>query len=329
MVSTPLIQIGPPPAPESDAAVIAEINRLRRERNAVILAHNYQIPAIQDLADFVGDSLALAREATRVQADVIVLCGVYFMAETAKLLNPERTVLIPDPQAGCSLADSITAEQLRAWKAEHPGAVVVSYVNTTAAVKAETDICCTSGNAEKVIRSIPEDQTILFCPDLFLGDYLKRVTGRRNMEIWAGECHVHAGIRPEEVRELITQLPDAELLIHPECGCTSALVWARGQGLLPPQTHLLSTDGMIRHARASTARTFVVATETGLLHRLASENPTKRFLPADRAAVCRYMKLITLPKLRDCLRDLRPAVTIPNEIAVPARRAIERMLAVS
>ncbi|MCS6800915.1 MAG: quinolinate synthase NadA [Chloroflexota bacterium] len=328
MVSS-LIQIAPPPVQESEEELIAQIQQLRKERNAVIMAHNYQIPQIQDLADFVGDSLALAREATRVKADVIVLCGVYFMAETAKLLNPDRIVIIPDPNAGCSLADSITAEQLREWKAQHPGAVVVSYVNTTAAVKAETDICCTSSNAEKVIRSIPEETPILFCPDLFLGDYLKRITGRKNMEIWPGECHVHAGIRPEEVRELLESTPDAELLIHPECGCTSSLVWARGQGMLPNNTYMLSTDGMIRHARASAAKNFIVATETGLLHRLQHENPAKRFFPADRAAVCVYMKMITLPKLRNALRDLQPQVTIPEEIAVPARRAIERMLAVS
>ncbi|GIW05820.1 MAG: quinolinate synthase [Dehalococcoidia bacterium] len=326
---SPLIQITPPPSRESDEELIAQIQQLRKERNAVIMAHNYQIPAIQDLADFVGDSLALAREATRVDAEVIVLCGVSFMAETAKLLNPQRTVIIPDPNAGCSLADSITAEQLREWKAQHPGAVVVSYVNTTAAVKAETDICCTSSNAEKVIRSIPEETPILFCPDMFLGDYLKRITGRQNMEIWAGECHVHAGIRPEEVRELLEHTPDAELLIHPECGCTSSLVWAHGQGMLPEHTFMLSTDGMIRHARASHATNFIVATETGLLHRMQRENPTKRFFPADRAAVCVYMKMITLPKLRDALRDLQPQVTIPEDIAVRARRSIERMLAVS
>ncbi|MFN8532801.1 MAG: quinolinate synthase NadA [Dehalococcoidia bacterium] len=327
MVS-PFIQITPPPVRERDEDLIAEIAKLRKERNAVIMAHNYQIAPIQDLADFVGDSLALAREATRVEADVIVLCGVYFMAETAKLLNPQRTVLIPDQNAGCSLADSIDAEQLRAWKTQHPGSVVVSYVNTTAAVKAETDICCTSGNAERIIRSIPEEQPILFCPDMFLGDYLKRISGRKNMEIWAGECHVHAGIRPEEVRELLEREPDSELLIHPECGCTSSLVWARGEGMLPEQTFMLSTDGMIRHARNSEAKNFLVATETGLLHRLKRENPAKRFLPADRAAECVFMKMITLPKLRDCLRDLRPEVIIPEEIAVRARRSIERMLAV-
>src|SRR6185437_3790716 len=229
------------------------VRHLARERNAVILAHNYQVPEVQDVADFVGDSLGLAIEARSTTSPVIVLCGVYFMAETAKIINPERTVLIPDETAGCSLADSITVEQLRAWKAEHPGAVGVSYVNTTAAIKAESDYCVTSGNAEAVIRSIPEGQEILFLPDVFLGTWLKRSLGRENMEVWMGECHVHAGIRPEEVRARQEAFPNADLLIHPECGCASACVWANGRGVMNPRTYVLSTEGMVKHAATSTA----------------------------------------------------------------------------
>jgi quinolinate synthase len=260
---------------------------------------------------------------------VIVMCGVYFMAETAKILNPRRTVLIPDETAGCSLADSITVEQLRAWKAEHPGAVVVSYVNTTADIKAESDYCVTSGNAEAVIRAIPEDQEILFLPDVFLGTWLKRSLGREKMEVWMGECHVHAGIRTQEILARQSAHPDAELLIHPECGCTSQLVWAYNKGALPAATtRVLSTEGMVRETKASPADTLLIATETGLLHRLRKEVPGKTILAADEGAVCRYMKQITLPKLRDALRDLRPQVDVDPAIADRARLAIDRMLAV-
>src|SRR5919197_1497512 len=252
-------------------ALQEEVRQLARERQAVILAHNYQVPAVQDVADYVGDSLGLAIEASRTDAPVIVMCGVFFMAETAKILNPQRTVLIPDETAGCSLADSITVEQLRAWKAQHPGAVVVSYVNTTAAIKAESDYCVTSGNAEAVIRSIPEDRELLFLPDQFLGSWLKERTGRKNMHIWMGECHVHAGIRPEAIRAKQEALPNADLLIHPECGCASACVWANGRGLMNPNTYVLSTEGMVKHAARSPNQTFLVATETGILHRLHKE----------------------------------------------------------
>ena len=308
--------------------LIAEIETLRRERQAVILAHNYQIGPIQDLADFVGDSLGLAQAATRTDAPVIVMCGVYFMAETAKILNPGRTVLIPDTRAGCSLADSITGDQVRAWKAEYPGAVVVSYVNTTAEVKAESDVCVTSGNAEAVIRSIPADKEILFCPDMFLGAHLERVTGRK-MHVWMGECHVHAGIRPEEIDEQRARFPDSELLIHPECGCSTRYVWAQSAGALQTNgTRVLSTEGMLREARQSNKDTFLIATEVGLLHRLRKELPEKRFEAADDGAVCRYMKMITLPNLRDCLRAMKPEVDVPPEIARRARRAVERMLAI-
>ncbi|MGN6697078.1 MAG: quinolinate synthase NadA [Thermomicrobiales bacterium] len=309
-------------------ALQEEIRALARERQAVILAHNYQVPEIQDIADFVGDSLGLAIEAARTDAPVIVMCGVYFMAETAKILNPERTVLIPDEAAGCSLADSITVEQLLAWKAEHPGAVVVSYVNTTAAIKAESDYCVTSGNAEAVIRSIPAEQEILFLPDVFLGTWLKRSLGRDNMEVWMGECHVHAGIRPSEAVARQQTYPNAELLIHPECGCTSQLVWAHNTGRMPDDTYVLSTEGMVRRSKSSPADTILVATETGLLHRLHKEIPDKTILAADERAVCKYMKMITLPKLRDTLRDSAPEVTVEPAIADRARLAIDRMLTV-
>jgi quinolinate synthase len=318
---------GPAYSPEV-RALQEEVRELARQRNAVILAHNYQVPEVQDVADFVGDSLGLAMEAARTDAEVIAMCGVYFMAETAKILNPTRIVLIPDETAGCSLADSITLEQLRAWKAEHPGAVVVSYVNTTAAIKAESDYCCTSGNAEAVIRAVPEDREILFLPDMFLGDWLKRRTGRANMRVWMGECHVHAGIRPDEVAAKQAQYAGADLLIHPECGCASACVWGKDQGMMAPNTYVLSTEGMVRHAAASPNDTFIVATETGILHRLHKEMPGKRFIAADDAAVCRYMKQITLAKLRDTLRDLAPRVEVAPEVAARARQAIERMLAI-
>jgi quinolinate synthase len=304
------------------------VRHLAREKHAVILAHNYQVPEIQDVADFVGDSLGLAIEARRTDAPVIVMCGVYFMAETAKIVNPDRVVLSPDPSAGCSLADSITLPDLVQWKAEHRDAVVVSYVNTTAAIKAESDYCVTSGNAEAVVRSIPADREILFLPDQFLGAWLKERTGRQNMHIWLGECHVHAGIRPDEIRARQETFPDADLLIHPECGCASACLWAAGRGVMNPHTYVLSTEGMVKHAASSPASTFVVATETGILHRLRKEIPGGTFVAADDGAVCRFMKQITLEKVRDTLRDLAPTVEVPQPIADRARVAIERMLAV-
>jgi quinolinate synthase len=314
-------------APETAALLTEEIRQLRAERNAVILAHNYEYGEIQDMADFVGDSLGMAQFAARSDAPVLVVCGVHFMAETSAILSPEKTVLIPDMQAGCSLADSITVEQLRAWKAEHPGAVVVSYVNTTAAVKAESDYCCTSGNAERVIRAIPEDKEILFLPDMFLGSYLRQVTGRK-MQLWAGECHVHAAIKPAMVEQQRAALPGADLLIHPECGCVSSTMHYLATGAISPEgTHILSTEGMIRHAAQSSFKQFVVATEIGVLHRMRKMNPAKEFFPIDESISCRYMKLITLEKVRDCLRDMTQRVTVEPELAARARTAIERMIA--
>ncbi|MGD0833264.1 MAG: quinolinate synthase NadA [Candidatus Dormibacteria bacterium] len=307
----------------------ARIDRLRRERNAVILAHNYQLPEVQDIADFVGDSLNLSRLATETDAEVIVFCGVHFMAETAAILSPQRTVLLPDLEAGCSLADTITADQLREWKAQHPGAIVVSYVNTSAEVKAESDYCCTSGNAEAVIRSIPEDREILFCPDMFLGAHLERVTGRR-MHVWMGECHVHAGIDPERLEATRRRHPDAELLLHPECGCTSATLYRLGRGDLGGSSCVVaSTEGMVRRAVESPASTFIVATEVGIIHRMNLLAPGKRFLPASEDAVCPYMKKITLENVAACLERMAPRVTVPEAIAERARLSLDRMVAIT
>lgn len=313
-------------APEAD--LIAEIQEWKRRRHAVILAHNYQIAPVQDIADYVGDSLGLSRQAAATEAEVIVFCGVHFMAETASILSPNKTVLLPDLAAGCSLADTIDAEQLRQWKAQHPGAVVVSYVNTTAEVKAESDFCCTSGNALKVVQSIPEDQEILFLPDFFLGSWIQRVTGRR-MHIWMGECHVHAGIHPDAIAQARAAHPGAELLVHPECGCTTSVLYYLEDGTIPRGgAAVVSTEGMINRARSSPADEFLVATETGVLHRMQRDNPGKRFIPVSDGAVCAYMKTITLSKVRDALREMQYEVRVPWAIAERARCSIDRMLAI-
>ncbi|MGH2740653.1 MAG: quinolinate synthase NadA, partial [Actinomycetota bacterium] len=291
---------------------------------AGILAHNYQVPWIQAVADFVGDSRELSRQAAETDASTIVFCGVHFMAETAKILSPQKTVLIPDLEAGCSLSASMDVGQLRRWKAEHPGAIVVSYVNTSADVKAETDICCTSTNAVDVVRSIPDDQEILFGPDMFLGAYVEEVTGRK-MHVWMGECHVHAGIGPAEIREAVAANGEAEFLVHPECGCSTACMYLAAAGEIP-ETKILSTGGMIREAKASKADRFVVATETGILHRLRKENPEKEFVALKEDAVCEYMKTITPAKLVRSLTDGVFEVDVAPEIARRARRSIERML---
>ncbi len=303
-----------------------EVRALAGRRRAVILAHNYQVPWIQDVADHVGDSLALSRQAAATDADVIVFCGVHFMAETAKILSPDKTVLLPSLDAGCSLAASIDGPQLRAWKAEHPGAVVVAYVNTSAEVKAESDICCTSSNAVEIVRSIPEDQDILFLPDMFLGAHVERQTGRK-MHVWMGECHVHAGIGAQEMRAKVEAMPDAELLIHPECGCSTQAVWLLGEGVLPAErTKFLSTGGMVAEAGTSTATRFLVATETGILHQLRKGNPGRVFEPVNEDAVCRYMKAITPAALLRSLREGVFEITVPEEIRVRAARAVERMI---
>ncbi len=305
-----------------------EIQALKREKNAVILAHSYERPEVQDLADFVGDSLGLSRRAADTEAGRIIFCGVHFMAETASILSPRKKVLLPDLDAGCSLAATITAEELRAWKARHPGALVVSYVNTSAEVKAETDYCCTSSNAVQVVNAIPRDREILFCPDMFLGQHVKRQTGRDNMRIWSGECHVHAGIRPEHIQQQRDAHPGAEFLMHPECGCVSSLLYLQGlgQSCAMEGAKILSTEGMVRHAQQSPATEFVVATETGILHRLEKLNPAKAFHPVSERAICKFMKMITLEKILRSLREDIHEVRVPEAVADRARLAIRRMV---
>ncbi|WP_017594677.1 quinolinate synthase NadA [Nocardiopsis potens] len=305
----------------------AEIRRLADEQGAVILAHNYQRPEIQDVADHTGDSLALSRLAARVEAETIVFCGVHFMAETAKILAPEKTVLLPEPEAGCSLADTITAEDVRAWRAEHPDAVVVAYVNTTAAVKAETDICCTSSNAADVIRSIPADREILFLPDQFLGAHVKRVTGRENIHVWMGECHVHAGIDGQTLRERAAAEPDAELYVHPECGCATSALYLATSGSVPEErVKVLSTGGMLAAAEKTRADKVLIATETGMLHQLRAANPTTVFEPVNPRAECHYMKMITTDSLLRSLRTGFGEITVDTGTADRARRSVQRMI---
>ncbi|ASU57057.1 MULTISPECIES: quinolinate synthase NadA [Nocardiopsis] len=307
----------------------AEVHRLAKERDAVILAHNYQRPEIQDVAHHTGDSLALSRLAAGVDASTIVFCGVHFMAETAKILAPHKTVLLPDPNAGCSLADTITAEDVRAWKAEHPDAVVVAYVNTTAAVKAETDICCTSSNAADVIRSIPEDREILFLPDQFLGAHVKRVTGRDNIHVWMGECHVHAGIDGHTLRERVAAEPDAEVYVHPECGCATSALYLVGSGAVPQErVKVLSTGGMLTAAENTSAKKVLIATETGMLHQLRNANPNTEFEAVNSRAECHYMKMIDADKLLNALRFGTTEITVDADTSARARRSVERMIAI-
>ncbi len=311
------------------AAWAHEIRRLARERDAVILAHNYQRPEIQDVADHVGDSLALSRIAATSPASTIVFAGVYFMAETAKILAPDKTVLIPDPRAGCSLADSIDVEQLRAWKASYPDAVVVAYVNTSAAVKAESDLCCTSANAVEIVAGIPEDRPVLFLPDQFLGAHVQRETGRDTMHIWMGECHVHADISPQALREKAAAAPESELFIHPECGCATPALWLTGTGDLPAaRTHVLSTGAMLERARTTSAPSVLVATETGMLHQLRRANPSVRFDAVNEHAQCPYMKMTTPAVLLTCLVQGTTEVVVDPEVAARARRAVDAMIAV-
>jgi quinolinate synthase len=312
---------------EPDAAWRDEVRRLAKERDAVLLAHNYQLPEIQDIADHTGDSLALSRIAAASDASTIVFCGVHFMAETAKILSPDKTVLIPDARAGCSLADSIDAAALREWKAEHPGAVVVSYVNTTAEVKAETDICCTSSNAVDVVRSIPEDREVLFLPDQFLGAHVKRETGRENLHIWAGECHVHAGINGPELAARAAANPDADLFVHPECGCATSALYLAGEGVVPKdQVKILSTGDMVTEARATKASTVLVATEIGMLHQLRRAAPEIDFRAVNERASCRYMKMITPAALLRSLREGKDEVHVDAGTAARARGAVQRMI---
>ena len=339
MQGLPMVQPAEIKLPLAGEENVVELSRqvreLAAERNAVILAHNYQVPEVQQVADYVGDSLGLSQKAAAAGADTIAFCGVHFMAETASILSPDKTVLLPDKDAGCSLADSITADQLRRWKAENPGAIVVMYVNTTAEVKAETDYCVTSSNAvavvEHILREHGPDTDILFGPDMFLGAYVEKVVGRK-LKVWVGECHVHAGIRPADIAAVRAENPGADFMIHPECGCsTSVMEYVASGDVDVENTHMLSTGGMIEHAKRSPADTFIVATETGMLHPLEEANPGKTFVPANRAAVCQYMKMITLTKLRDALssEDDSYVVKVDPAIAERARIPIERMVAVN
>lgn len=308
--------------------LVTEVKRLKEKRNAVILAHNYQVPEVQDIADYIGDSLGLSHQAAETDAEVIVFCGVHFMAETASIISPDKKVLIPDLDAGCSLADSITVEQLREWKAEHPGAAVVTYINTTAAIKAECDYCCTSSNAVNIVESIPEEREILFLPDKFLGSYVEMITGRE-LNIWDGACHVHEKIGELNLGEKQKEYPDAEVLIHPECGCSTSCMMKSAMYFDCEDGHIHSTSGMLNHARESEADEFVVATETGILHRMRKENPGKKFYPANENAVCEYMKMITLEKLHEALKYDQFEVKVPAELAERALLPIERMLSVA
>lgn len=308
--------------------LVTEVKRLKKERNAVILAHNYQVPEVQDIADYIGDSLGLSHQAAETDAEVIVFCGVHFMAETASIISPDKKVLIPDLDAGCSLADSITVEQLREWKAEHPDAVVVTYINTTAAIKAECDYCCTSSNAVDIVESIPEEKEVLFLPDKFLGSYVEMVTGRE-LNIWDGSCHVHEKIGELNLNDKQKEYPDAEVLIHPECGCSTSCMMKSAMYFDCDDGHIHSTSGMLNRASESEAKEFVVATETGILHRMRKENPDKTFHAANDNAVCEYMKMITLEKLYEALKYNQHEVKVPKELAERAHLPIERMLSVA
>jgi quinolinate synthase len=275
---------------------------------------------VQDAADFVGDSLGLSQQAAKTPADVIVFCGVHFMAETASILSPQKKVLLPDLEAGCSLSDMITTGALRKWKQEHPGAVVVSYVNTSAAVKAESDYCCTSSNAVKVVESIPADKEILFVPDQYLGSFVREKTGRK-IHLWPGYCGVHSAIPSNRVVELKKEYPKAEALIHPECGCMTPQMMHADQ--------ILSTEGMMRRPGVSDAPQFIVGTETGIIHRMQKQYPNKEFIPVSEGAVCGYMKKITLEKVLWSLQDMQYEVKVPADVAAKAKIAIDRMMAVT
>ena len=307
-----------------------EVLKLKKEKDIVILAHNYQVPEVQDVADFVGDSLGLSRQAARVKQKTILFCGVHFMAETAAIVSPDKRVLIPDLEAGCSLSDSITIDQLRKWKKEHPDAITVGYVNTTAEIKSELDYCCTSSNAVNVVNAIPREREILFLPDMFLGSYVSKITGRKNMQIWAGECHVHAGITPDHIEKKLAELKNAEFVVHPECSCTTPMMYDIASGSYKNhQVQILSTEGMMKHVSKSDSQQFVVATETGILYRMRQQNPQKTFIPASENAECEYMKMITLDKVYRSLYDEKYEVKVTKKIADKARLAIERMLSIS
>lgn len=304
------------------------LQQLKKSKNAIIIAHNYQLPEVQEVADVIGDSLALSRTAAQSDAQTIVFCGVHFMAETAAILCPDKQVLIPDSDAGCSLASSVNTAEVKSWKAKHPNAIVVSYVNTSAEVKALSDYCCTSSNAVKIVNSIPSEREILFLPDMFLGSYVAKMTNRKNMYIWPGECHVHAGIKPDDINIMLKKYRHADFLVHPECGCTSTALYHTSTGELEKSAHILSTDGMMKHVSTSSAKQFVIATETGILNRMKKQNPDKQFIPIKKDAICRYMKLINLEKLENSLLNNVYQVKVPSNIASKAKDAITRMLSI-
>jgi len=332
--------VPPPLDPQQITELTEEVRELAKQRDAVILAHNYEVPEIQDVADFIGDSLGLARQGAATDASVIAFCGVHFMAETSSILSPEKRVLIPDLAAGCSLADSITADQLREWKAKFPEAIVVMYVNTSAEVKAETDYCCTSSNAVKVVQHIWEehgpDTEILFGPDMWLGAFVERATGIKDdpersgrFHAWDGECHVHAGIRPDDITRTREENPEAEFLIHPECGCsTQAMEYVASGDIDSEGVHMLSTSGMIDHVKRNPDKSYVVATENGMLYPIRQAVPRANLVEANRMAFCKFMKMITLPKLRDSLRDMKHEVKVDEALAEKARLPIERMVSI-
>lgn len=310
--------------------LIKDVLNWKEKRKALIIAHNYERPEIQDVSDFVGDSLELSQKAASCENEIIVFCGVHFMAESASIFSPNKTVLIPDLEAGCSLAASIDADELRKWKKRYPNALVVSYVNTTAEIKAESDYCVTSTNAVKIVNSLPADKPILFVPDMFLGDFVAKTTGRKNMIIYPGECHVHARVKPADIIKKMNQHPNAEFLIHPECGCVSTCMHYAASGDIPSsKTKILSTGGMMRHVKESPSKEYVVATETGILYRMKKDNPQKNFIPLRDDMVCEFMKMITLPKLLNTLQNLVYEVKVPKDIADRARLPIERMLKLS
>jgi quinolinate synthase len=311
---------------QSTVGIEESITRLKKEKKAVILAHNYQVPEVQEIADFVGDSLALSQTASKTTANTIIFCGVHFMAETAAIICPEKRVLIPDLEAGCSLASSINATELNTWIKEHPNAAVVSYINTSAEVKSLSDYCCTSSNAVRVVNSIPADKEILFLPDMFLGSYVAEITQRKNMFVWPGECHVHAGISAQDINKMLEMYDSAELLVHPECSCTSSTLYDISSGQLLKKAHILSTEGMMKHAKTSDARQFLVATETGILHRMKKENKSKEFIPIKEDANCKYMKKITLEKVYNSICNDVYEVKVSKNVADKARLAIQRMM---
>jgi quinolinate synthase len=293
-----------------------KILKLKKKRNAVILAHNYQLGEIQDIADFVGDSLDLSQNAAKTDASVIVFCGVHFMAETASILCPDKAVLLPDEHAGCPMANMITAPQLRARKKEHPKATVVCYINSSAAVKAESYICCTSANAAGVVESV-DAKEIIFVPDQYLGHYISTKTGKK-MILWPGFCPTHARIMPEYIIKLRHEYPEAKVVVHPECR----------PDVIALADEVLSTSGMIRFARRENVQEMIVGTEMGIIYRLKKENPGKKFIPVSEQAICPNMKLITLEKILWSLEGMAPEVKVPEKIRLKAKAAVGRMLAV-